>query len=186
MVDISVIHYICSGEKNGRRERKRSLHFYSNMTNDEQIQQIEQLIQQILEDTPEYFCVSTKIKPINNIKVFLEGDNGITIEACVKINRKLYHQIEVLGIYPEGEFSLEVSSPGVTEPLKLHRQYVKNLGRFVEIIFTEGTIKEGKLLEVNENDLLLEYTEGKGKKAIVQNIVIPFINIKTATVQVKF
>ena len=186
MVDICVIHYICIGEKNGRRERKRSLHFYSNMTNDEQIQQIEQLIQQILEDTPEYFCVNTKIKPTNNIKVFLDGDNGITIESCVKINRKLYHQIEVLGIYPEGDFSLEVSSPGITEPLKLHRQYVKNIGRFVEIVFTDGTSKEGKLLEVLETEILIEHIEGKGKKAIVENVVIPFNNIKTTTVQVKF
>ena len=156
------------------------------MTIDEQIQQIEQQLQQVLESTPEYFCVSLKIKPINNIKLFLDGDNGITIESCVKINRKLYALIEALAIYPEGEFSLEVSSPGVTEPLKLHRQYVKNIGRFVEVVFTDGTVKEGKLLEVLEKEILIEHTEGKGKKAVVQKIVVLFENIKTATVQVKF
>jgi len=156
------------------------------MTIDEQIQQIELQLAQVLEATPEYFCVSLKIKPINNIKLFLDGDNGITIENCVKINRKLYALIEAMAIYPEGEFSLEVSSPGVTEPLKLHRQYVKNVGRFVEVVFTDGTVKEGKLLEVLENDILIEHMEGKGKKAVVQQIVVPFENIKTATVQVKF
>ena len=156
------------------------------MTIDEQIVQIEQLIQQILEETPEYFCVSTKIKPTNNIKVFLDGDNGITIETCVKINRKLYHQLEVLGIYPEGEFSLEVSSPGLGEPLKLHRQYVKNVGRFIEIVFTDGSVKEGKLLSVTENDLMLEHSEGKGKKLVVQQVVVPYSSIKTTTVQIKF
>lgn len=156
------------------------------MTIDEQIVQIEQLIQQILEETPEYFCVSTKIKPTNNIKVFLDGDNGITIEACVKINRKLYHQLEVLGIYPEGEFSLEVSSPGLGEPLKLHRQYVKNVGRFIEIVFTDGSVKEGKLLSVTENNLMLEHSEGKGKKLVVQQVEVPFSSIKTTTVQIKF
>jgi len=186
LLNIDVKHYICIGEKNGRRERKRSLLFYGNMTIDEQILQIEQLIQQILEETPEYFCVNVKIKPTSNIKVFLDGDNGITIEACVKINRKLYHQLEVLAIYPEGEFSLEVSSPGLGEPLLLHRQYVKNIGRFVEIVFKDGTTKEGKLLEVLENDIIIEHTEGKGKKAIVQNVVVPFQHIKITTVQVKF
>jgi len=156
------------------------------MTIDEQIVQIEQLIQQILEETPEFFCVSTKIKPTNNIKVFLDGDNGITIEACVKINRKLYHQLEVIGIYPEGEFSLEVSSPGLGEPLKLHRQYVKNVGRFIEIVFTDGSVKEGKLLSVTENNLMLEHSEGKGKKLVVQQVEVPFSSIKTTTVQIKF
>jgi Uncharacterized protein conserved in bacteria len=69
--------------------------------------------------------VQVKIKPTNNIKVFLDGDNGITIEDCIKVNRKLYAEIEELAMYPDGDFSLEVSSPGVGEPLLLQRQYVK-------------------------------------------------------------
>ena len=156
------------------------------MTIDEQIQQIEQFLQQVLEATPEYFCVSVKMKPTHNIKIYLDGDNGITIEACVKINRQLYKLIEAFAMYPEGEFSLEVSSPGLGEPLKLHRQYTKNIGRFVEVAFTDGTVKEGKLLEVLENEILIEHTEGKGKKMVVNQIIVSFVNIKTTTVQVKF
>ena len=91
-----------------------------------------------------------------------------------------------MGIYPEGEFSLEVSSPGVDEPLLLHRQYVKNIGRDVEVIFADDSRKEGKLLEVAEADIMIEHTEGKGKKAVTQQVVIPFINIKSTTVQIKF
>jgi ribosome maturation factor RimP len=94
--------------------------------------------------------------------------------------------IEELGIYPEGEFSLEVSSPGLDEPLQLHRQYVKNIGREIEVLFTDDTRKEGKLLEVAESDIIIEHTEGKGKKAITQQLVIPFTNIKSTTVQIKF
>ena len=70
------------------------------MTIDEQIQQIEQFLQQVLEATPEYFCVSVKIKPTHNIKIYLYGDNGITIESCVKINRQLYKLIEAFAMYP--------------------------------------------------------------------------------------
>jgi ribosome maturation factor RimP len=160
--------------------------FFISMAIETQIQQIEQLLDQVLAEQPAYFRVSVKIKPTNNLKVFIDGDNGVTIEKCVFFNRKLYKLIEEAGMYPEGEFSLEVSSPGVTEPLKMHRQYVKNTGRDIEVLFNDGTIKEGKLLQVAESDIILEHTEGKGKKAVTQQLVIPFDNIKSTTVQVKF
>ncbi|HEX6914836.1 MAG TPA: ribosome maturation factor [Chitinophagaceae bacterium] len=151
-----------------------------------QVQQIEKLVDQMLADHPEYFRISVRIKPTNNVKVFIEGDNGVSIEKCVQFNRKLYKMIEEAGMYPAGEFSLEVSSPGVNEPLKLHRQYVRNTGRDVEVVFKDGTKKEGKLLQVAESDIILEHTEGKGKKAVTQQLVIPFDSIRSTTVQIKF
>jgi len=147
---------------------------------------IEQWLDELLATQPEYFKVSVRIKPINNIKVFLDGDSGISIEKCVQVNRRLYKLIEENALYPEGDFSLEVSSPGIDEPLKLHRQYLKNKGRVVEIIFTDGTRKEGKLVEVSERDILLEESSGKGKKLVTQQVVIPFDTIKTTTVQIQF
>jgi ribosome maturation factor RimP len=156
------------------------------MVNETHLQEIEKMLNSVLAEEPEYFPVSVKIKPTNNIKVFIDGDNGITIEKCVRFNRSLYKRIEESGMYPEGEFSLEVSSPGLDEPLKMHRQYVKNIGREVEVIFTDDTKKEGKLLAVTEADIIIEHTEGKGKKAVTQQLVIPFNNIKTTTVQIKF
>lgn len=156
------------------------------MANETAIVEIEKMLNSILAEEPEYFAVSVKLKPTNNFKIFIDGDNGITIEKCVRFNRKLYKLIEESGMYPEGEFSLEVSSPGLDEPLKMHRQYVKNIGRDVEVTFTDETKKEGKLLTVTEADLVIEHTEGKGKKAVTQQLVIPFINIKTTNVQIKF
>jgi len=151
-----------------------------------QVKKIEALIEQILELEPSYFLVSVRIKPTNNIKVFMDGDEGISIEKCVKFNRQLYQLIEEKGWYPEGEFSLELSSPGIGEPLLLNRQYHRNVGRFLDLVFNDGTTKEGKLLAVTEADILLETTEGKGKKLVTQQLLIPFNNIKTTTVQIKF
>jgi ribosome maturation factor RimP len=156
------------------------------MSAETHLQQIEKFIGQVLEPEEGYFLVSFRIKPTNNIKVFIDGDNGLPIEKCVQFNRKLYKLIEEACFYPEGEFSLELSSPGIDEPLKLHRQYVKNIGRDVEVVFVDGTKKEGKLLTVTDADIILEHTEGKGKKAVTQQLVIPFNNIKTTTVQIKF
>lgn len=156
------------------------------MATDIHLQQIEKLVDETLADDPQYFRVQVKIKPTNNIKVFIEGDNGITIEKCVQINRSLYKKLEELAFFPDGDFSLEVSSPGVGEPLKDRRQYNRNIGRDVEVVFNDGTKKEGKLLQVADADIIIETTEGKGKKAVIQQLVIPFNNIKTTTVQIKF
>jgi len=150
------------------------------------LKNIEGWLQTILAGHPDMFLVDVKIKPTNNIKVFIDGDNGFPIDLCVRINRQLYKAIEEAAIYEEGDFSLEVSSPGITEPLKLHRQYTKNIGRDVEVAFKDGTVKEGKLIEVAEADIILEHKEGKGKKAEVQKLVIPISNIKTTIVQIKF
>ncbi len=150
------------------------------------VKQIEDWLHGVFTDNPTLFLVSIKVKPTNNIKVFIDGDEGFPIDMCVRINRKLYKLIEENGFYPEGDFSLEVSSPGLGEPLKLHRQYTKNIGRDIEVVFTDSSIKEGKLIAVAESDIIIEQTEGKGKKAIVQQIVIPLSNIKSTTVQIKF
>ena len=156
------------------------------MATDSIIQEIEKYVDRVLEAEPEYFRVNVKIKPTNNIKVFIDGDNGVTIEKCVRFNRSLYKIIEESALFPDGDFSLEVSSPGVDEPLKMQRQYTKNIGRFVEVLFNDDSKKEGKLLQVAEADIIIEQVSGKGKKAVTTQIVIPFNNIKTTTVQIKF
>lgn len=159
---------------------------FLNMATDQHLPTIEQFLQTILAEEPNYFLVSVRIKPTNNIKVFLDGDQGLPIEKCVYFNRKLYKLIEEAGIYPEGEFSLEVSSPGIDEPLKLIRQYQKNIGRSIQVVFTDDTIKEGILETVAEADIMIQCTSGKGKKAVTEQVLIPFSNIKSTTVQIKF
>lgn len=154
------------------------------MTQDTTIQAVEKILGPLLQD--DIFLVSIKIKPINNIKIYLDADSGLGIEKCIKINRALYKIMEEMGMYPDGDFSLEVSSPGVDEPLKLLRQYKKNTGRNVEIITNDDIRQEGKLVSITDDAITIEYTEGKGKKAITKKVDISFADIKQTKVQVKF
>lgn len=147
---------------------------------------IESLVNKFLESEPGYFLVELKIKPTNNIKVFIDGDKGISIEKCVQLNRQLYKIIESNNLFPPGDFSLEISSPGIDKPLKLQRQYLKNTGRLIEIFFNDGSLKTGRLLSVSNEDIIIEEKVGKGKKAEIIQLVIPFSNIKTTTVQIEF
>jgi ribosome maturation factor RimP len=150
------------------------------------IKAIKELIEKTIDGDNDVFLVSVRIKPTNNFKVYLDADSGLSIEKCIKINRALYKAIEEYGWYPDGDFSLEVSSPGVDEPLKMLRQYKKNVGRKLEVVFKDDTKKEGKLTGVDESNIHIEYTEGKNKKAVTHNQEIAFSDIKQATVLISF
>ena len=156
------------------------------MSTETQIGILEEMVNNLLAEDPSYFLVDLRIKPTNNIKIFLDGDNGITIEKCIAINRALYKQLEEKAMYPDGDFSLEVSSPGLDEPLKSFRQYRKNVGRLVEVTFKDGNRVEGKLIEVQEQFIIVEETKGKNKKMQVIPHEIPFENIKATKIQIVF
>jgi ribosome maturation factor RimP len=168
------------------RERKRSLLFLSDMSKSLQIVQIEEMLAAVMEGQDDLFVVDVKIKPTNNVKIFIDGDQGVSIDKCVKINRQLYKRIEEVAIWPEGDFSLEVSSPGIGEPLKLMRQYKKNIGRIVEVVKVDESKLQGKLLSADDETISLEETKGKNKKKEVIVHTISFDQIKTTIVQVTF
>ena len=133
------------------------------------------------------FLVELKVKPVNNFKIYLDADSGLGIEKCIKINRALYKQMDEMGMYPEGDFSLEVSSAGVDEPLKLIRQYVKNVGRTVSVVMKDADAAyEGELLEAKEDAITLQFTEGKGKHAAMKTVTLPLEEIKQTKVLIKF
>jgi ribosome maturation factor RimP len=163
------------------------------MNTEGQIGGLEKKVASLIQGEPEVFLVDIRIKPTNNVKVFLDADNGLSIERLVQYNRRLYKDLEESGFFPNGDFSLEVSSPGLEEPLKLHRQYIKNIGRTIEVTGKDGVRTEGKLVNVNEVEIVLEEERGKnlrgrlaGKKKELVTHTVPFDNIKTTTIQIKF
>lgn len=157
---------------------------------------IEDYINTLLEKSEDVFLVEVKVNPGNNIVVFLDADKGVTIDTCIRINRALYKQIEEDALFTNGDFALEVSSPGIDEPLKLHRQYKKNIGRTVEVLLNDETKKQGKLREVHNDEIIIEEMEGKTKKThlhgnkskpvISKETNIPFNQIKHTKVLVTF
>src|SRR5689334_23582189 len=132
------------------------------MQTETQIRTIEEKIMALMAAHPSHFLVEIRIKPTNNVKIFIDADEGVILSDLIDYNRKLYKQLEESGLYPDGDFSLEVSSPGLDEPLKLFRQYKKNIGRFVDILLKDNTKKEGKLMEVTEDGVIIETETGKG------------------------
>ena len=154
------------------------------MNAENQVIAVETKLSEWLMELPGYFLVEISVKPTNNIKVFVDADQGAAIDQLSKINRALYKWVEE-NLFPNGDFSIEVSSPGLDEPLKLDRQYLKNIGRAVDIILKSGLKKEGKLISVSENEIVIEEEIGKGKKKeVIQHIILKE-EIKTTKIQIK-
>ena len=175
-----------------RRERIRSLLLLSPspktgmvMNNENQVSAIEIKVNELLNELPGYFLVEVSIRPTNNIKVFVDADSGASIDQLSRINRALYKWIEGT-MFPNGDFSIEVSSPGLDEPLRMDRQYAKNIGRAVEVLLKTGIKREGKMVSATENEIVVEEEKGHGKKReLIQHKILKE-EIKTTRVQVKF
>lgn len=131
------------------------------------------------------FVVRMKIKPTNNIKLYLDADDGFPISKSSAVNRQLRKAIDESGMFPEGDYSLEVSSPGIDEPLLFHRQYLKNIGRKLEVSLADGLVHTGMLKEVTETQISLEVLVVPKKKE-VKIVEIPLESIKQAIVQITF
>lgn len=149
---------------------------------------IEDLVQQYLASQPELFLVEVVVSGAakkNKILVLIDGDEGVNIDKCAEISRKLSADLEEKDIM-EGAYRLEVSSPGVEFPLKFQRQYPKHLGRKVKVALNDGGEKTGKLLEVTEAGIRLDEERKEGKKTSTQEIQINHDDIKNMIVLVSF
>lgn len=133
-------------------------------------QQVETLVENQLRDT-QYFLVNTIIsglKSVPKITVWVDGENGIPIDTCAQISRRLGKELEDMDLIPSA-YTLEVSSPGIDQPLKLFRQYKQHIGRKVKVHLQDGNTKTG-ILEAIEEDKIILAEEKKSKKKEEQNL----------------
>jgi ribosome maturation factor RimP len=134
------------------------------------------------------FIVEVDVRPGNLVDVTMDADSGITIEACTEIHRHILKNIDRELI----DYGLDVSSPDLSKPLKVKRQYVKNIGRSLNVKTLDNAKTEGLLTNVSDHGVALltknkEEVEGKkGKKWVERSIEIPFDQIKEAKVVISF
>lgn len=105
------------------------------------------------------------------IEVYIDTDDGITLDVCTEISRQLSEKMDEADLIT-GRYRMDVSSPGVDRPLKLLRQYPRNIGRNCKVRYMSGGTKttvEGKLESVTGTVI----TVSKGKNSIP----VPFADI---------
>lgn len=133
------------------------------------------------------FIVDLKVsagKGPKKITLAIDGDNGVGIDDCALLSRVISTRLEELGLEEQIQ-NLEVTTPGLDKPLKIVRQYLKNIGRRVKIQWLEKT-EEGKLMAATEDAVTLQIEKGKGNKKEVTEEVIPYTEIKNTFVLVSF
>jgi ribosome maturation factor RimP len=135
------------------------------------------------------FVVDTEVKgSANNLKiqVFVDGDESVDVAECASISRRLSALLEE-GNVIDGQYVIEVSSPGAGRPLKYLRQYAKHVGRDMEISTSDQHMYEGKLVSVNDGGIGLSVPPQKAEKGFASEVIhIEFEKIDTARVLVRF
>ncbi len=148
--------------------------------------EIESLVEEIIGKLgfDDLFLVDTKVAG-NKIEVFLDSDDAVTFEKCRKVSRALEAIFDEDGRYGE-KYALDVSSAGIGTPLKLIRQYKKNIGRSILINTEDGESIKGKLESVSDSLVNVSVEEKQGKKKVEVSKEIEIVNIKTARIEIKF
>ena len=150
-------------------------------------QKIVPLLKEALKENEALFLIDFTISADNKIMITLDGDYGVTVGDCMRVSREIEHNID----REEIDFSLEVASAGATSPLKVVRQYMKNIGRKLEIRTMRGKF-EGNLTVATEDMVTLEWKAreskpiGKGKITVQKKQEIALSDIQEAKVVLKF
>ena len=145
------------------------------------------LVSDFLAEREDLFLIETKISAAQDITVILDGDNGVTLQDCLDASRAIEFNLD-----EEEDFSLQVMSAGLSEPLETPRQFRKNIEREIEVWLNNDEEIEGELAAVSETEitLILKYRRpkliGKGKEDVVEERKISYSDIKKALVVVKF
>jgi len=148
---------------------------------------VKQLLTEALEENESLFLIELLFLKDNKIKVVVDGDAGVPLNECIRISRKIEHNLD----REEADFALEVTSPDIAHPLKVKRQYKKNVSRTLKVK-TETEEFEGVLTKVDEIGIELHWKVrepkpiGKGKHTVEKTAVIPFENITEAKVKIIF
>ena len=148
---------------------------------------VKNLLEEALEERSDLFLIDFTISNDQSINIIIDGDNGVRVEDCMFISRAIEHNID----REEHDFSLEVASNGATAPLVLPRQFVKNIGRTLDVRTKTESI-EAALINASNEGIELSWKAreqkpvGKGKVTVQKKTKIAYNDIVEAKVMIKF
>lgn len=151
-------------------------------------EKVKELLSEALAENEELFLIDLSFLAENKILIEVDGDKGVTLKECIRISRHIDHNLD----REEEDFGLEVTSPNIANPLKVKRQYQKNIGKILQIKTITNENFEGVLTETSENQVFLEWKArepkpiGKGKVTVVKTATIEYKNIEEAKVKIIF
>ena len=133
------------------------------------------------------YLIELSISVNNKVQVVVDGDNGVSLSETMRISRAINDNFD----REVEDFSLEVGTPDIAHPLKVKRQYIKNLNRILKVK-TEEEELEGTLVTADEDKIVLQWKArepkpvGKGKVTVDKTVTLEYTEIKEAKVKILF
>ncbi|MEV6756484.1 ribosome maturation factor RimP [Streptomyces sp. NPDC051214] len=119
------------------------------------------------------------------LRVVIDSDDGVDLDQIAEISRELSEKLDESDAMGDGEYTLEVGSPGAERPLTEHRHYLRAVGRLVKFQLTEGGDELiARILDVDDEGMNLEVPGVKGRKPTARRLT--FDAIAKARVEVEF
>ena len=148
---------------------------------------VRDLVEEALALNESLYLIDLVISENNKIQITIDGDNGVPLSECIRISRSVDDQFD----REEEDFSLEVSTPDIAHPLKVNRQYIKNINRILKVKTSEEEF-EGTLVEADGSNIVLNWKArepkpiGKGKVTVSKTATISYTDIIEAKVKIVF
>jgi ribosome maturation factor RimP len=149
--------------------------------------QIKDLVDEALIVNESLYLVDLSISTNNKIQITVDGDQGVPLSECIRISRNVENNLD----REIEDFSLEVSTPDISHPLKLKRQYIKNINRILKVKTAEEEL-EGTLDAADDDKIVLTWKArepklvGNGKVTVKKTATIEYKDIKEAKVKIVF
>lgn len=151
-------------------------------------QKAERFLNEALEENPRLFLIDFSVDAKNHIRVVIDGDDAVSISDCMAVSRKIEHQMDP----DHDDFSVEVTSSGVSQPLQIPRQFIKNVGRSLDVVLNDNSKLKADLVAANDTEIELSWKArepkpvGKGKITVDKKASFAYDAIKEAKVMVIF
>ncbi|GAB7256167.1 ribosome assembly cofactor RimP [Polaribacter sp. OB-PA-B3] len=150
-------------------------------------EKIKDLVEEALASNSSLYLIDLSISANNKIQVVVDGDKGVPLSECIRISKNIDGNLD----REEEDFSLEVTTPDIAHPLKVKRQYLKNINRILKVKTAEEEF-EGTLIDATEDNIVLQWKArepkpiGKGKVTVQKTVTLEYKEIKEAKVKIVF
>jgi|TARA_B110000240_G_scaffold7124_1_gene7865 ribosome maturation factor RimP len=148
---------------------------------------VKDIVDEALALNESLYLIELSISVNNKVQVVVDGDNGVSLSECMRISRVINDNFD----REVEDFSLEVTTPDIAHPLKVKRQYIKNLNRILKVKTAEEEL-EGTLVSADEETIVLQWKArepklvGKGKVTVDKVVTLEYNEIKEAKVKILF
>jgi ribosome maturation factor RimP len=148
---------------------------------------VKDIVDEALALNESLYLIELSISVNNKVQVVIDGDNGVSLSECMRISRVINDNFD----REVEDFSLEVTTPDIAHPLKVKRQYIKNLNRILKVKTAEEEL-EGTLISADEDTIVLQWKArepklvGKGKVTVDKVVTLEYNEIKEAKVKILF